>query len=102
MRHASHGPVAALLDRADRRTHRSAPVRCVECLKGGHEGAVQAAPPWMGVHFIWPGGMGVHFIWLWKHNPAGVFSPTTPTVTCPKSAYSFAEDAPTLVPHKKH
>ncbi len=39
-------------------------------------------------------------VWLWKSNPAGVFSPTNATVTCPKSAYSFAEAAPKLVPHK--
>lgn len=41
-------------------------------------------------------------VWLWKSNPAGMFSPTNPTVTCPKGAYSFSESAPKLVPHGKH
>ena len=41
-------------------------------------------------------------VWLWKHNPAGVFAPTNPTVTCPKGAYSFSERAPKLVSHEKH
>jgi hypothetical protein len=40
-------------------------------------------------------------VWLWKPNPAGVFTPTNATVRCPKSAYSFAEEAPKLV-HGKH
>ena len=39
-------------------------------------------------------------VWLWKNNPEGVFSPTNPAVKCPKAAYSFAEDAPKMVPHK--
>ena len=41
-------------------------------------------------------------VWLWKHNPAGVFSPTNPDVKCPKGSYSFSESAPKLVPHGKH
>lgn len=41
-------------------------------------------------------------VWLWKHNPAGTFSPTNPDVKCPKGAYSFSERAPKLVPHGKH
>ena len=36
-------------------------------------------------------------VWLWKHNPAGTFSPTNPAVTCPKGSYSFTEHAPKLV-----
>ena len=39
-------------------------------------------------------------VWLWKNNPEGVFSPTNPAVKCPKASYSFAEDAPKMVPHK--
>ena len=40
-------------------------------------------------------------VWLWKTNPAGVYSATNPAVKCPKSAYSFAEEAPKMVhPHK--
>jgi hypothetical protein len=37
-------------------------------------------------------------VWLWKNNPAGVFSPTNPAVKCPARGYSFAEQAPKLVP----
>ena len=39
-------------------------------------------------------------VWLWKTNPEGVYSPTNPAVKCPKAAYSFAEEAPKMVPHK--
>jgi hypothetical protein len=39
-------------------------------------------------------------VWLWKNNPEGVFSPTNPAVKCPKASYSFAEEAPKIVPHK--
>ena len=39
-------------------------------------------------------------VWLWKNNPEGVYSPTNPAVKCPKAAYSFAEEAPKIVPHK--
>ena len=39
-------------------------------------------------------------VWLWKKNPAGLFAPTNPDVRCPKSAYTFQEAAPRLVPHK--
>lgn len=41
-------------------------------------------------------------VWLWKHNPAGVFSPTNPALKCPKTGYSFAETAPLMAPHTKH
>ena len=41
-------------------------------------------------------------VWLWKHNPAGTFSPTNPNVKCPKGPYSFSESAPKLVPHGTH
>jgi len=39
-------------------------------------------------------------VWLWKSNPAGVFSPTNPAVSCPASAYSFHESAPKMVGHQ--
>lgn len=39
-------------------------------------------------------------VWLWKNNPAGVYSPTNPSVKCPKGGYSFAETAPKMVGHK--
>lgn len=38
-------------------------------------------------------------VWLWKSNPAGVFSPTNPAVSCPAAAYSFHEAAPKMVGH---
>ena len=37
-------------------------------------------------------------VWLWKHNPEGLFSPTNPSVKCPKGRYTFEEVAPNLVP----
>jgi hypothetical protein len=40
-------------------------------------------------------------VWLWKANPAGVYAPTNPTVSCPKGAYSFS-DAPPKMVHKGH
>jgi len=36
-------------------------------------------------------------VWLWKANPAGMFSPTNPTVKCPNAGYSISETAPRLV-----
>jgi hypothetical protein len=40
-------------------------------------------------------------VWLWKANPEGVFSPTNPAVKCPKTGYSFDEEAPKMAhPHK--
>jgi hypothetical protein len=38
-------------------------------------------------------------VWLWKDNPAGMFSPTNPSVKCPAGGYSFAETAPKIVAH---
>jgi hypothetical protein len=39
-------------------------------------------------------------VWLWQNNPAGVYSPTNPSVSCPDSSpYTFHEDAPKMV-HK--
>ena len=38
-------------------------------------------------------------VWLWKENPAGLFSPTNPRVTCAGYGHSLAEDSPHVVPH---
>lgn len=59
--------------------------------------------PMAGHKPLMPDGL-VHYdvhVWLWKNNPAGLFSPTNPSVSCPKGAYSFAEDAPKIMPHHK-
>ena len=40
-------------------------------------------------------------VWLWKDNPAGVFSPTNAAVKCQPKGYSFAEEAPKMVPHHR-
>jgi hypothetical protein len=39
-------------------------------------------------------------VWLWKANPAGLFSPTNPAVTCKGYDFALEEDAPNSVPHK--
>ena len=55
--------------------------------------------PMEGHHPLMPAGLH-HYdlhVWLWKANPAGVFSPTNPAVTCPAKGYSFAEAAPKMV-----
>ena len=60
--------------------------------------------PMEGHHPLMPEGLH-HFdlhVWLWKSNPAGVFSPTNPTLTCPATGYSFAESAPRMVPFPGH
>jgi hypothetical protein len=31
-------------------------------------------------------------VWLWKNNPNGVFSPTNPSVKCPRSGYGYSFD----------
>jgi hypothetical protein len=41
-------------------------------------------------------------VWLWKENPAGLFKPTNPTLTCAGYGYSLAEDWPRLMPHPQH
>jgi hypothetical protein len=56
--------------------------------------------PMEGHHPIMPEMMH-HYdlhVWLWKQNPSGMFSPTNPTVKCPKAGYSLSEKAPRLVP----
>lgn len=40
-------------------------------------------------------------VWLFKTNPAGVFSPTNPAVTCGGYGYTLKEEAPRFVPHPK-
>jgi hypothetical protein len=36
-------------------------------------------------------------VWLRKNNPAGMFSPTNPELTCPDQAYTLRETAPKMV-----
>jgi hypothetical protein len=58
--------------------------------------------PMEGHHPLMP-AMLTHYdlhVWLWKRNPAGMFSPTNPDVTCPKRGYSLSESAPKLVPQR--
>jgi hypothetical protein len=38
-------------------------------------------------------------VWLWKENPAGLFSPTNPRLTCRGYGHALAEEAPAIVPH---
>lgn len=62
----------------------------------------QLQGPMEGHQPIMPAGMH-HYdlhVWLWKPNPAGVFSPTNPDVSCPAGAYSFHESAPKMVGHE--
>jgi hypothetical protein len=63
----------------------------------GHElqGPMEGHKPLMpaGMHHL-----DLH-VWLWEENPAGVFSPTNPAVSCPAAAYSFNESAPNMVEH---
>ena len=57
--------------------------------------------PMAGHHPLMPHELN-HYdlhVWLWKKNPAGLFAPTNPDVKCPRSAYTFQETAPRLVPH---
>lgn len=59
--------------------------------------------PMEGHHPLLPAGLH-HYdlhVWLFKANPAGLFSPTNPSVTCGAYGYSFKEDAPMFVPHPK-
>jgi hypothetical protein len=41
-------------------------------------------------------------VWLWKENPAGVFSPTNPAVSCPKGGYTHAADGAKMVGGHAH
>jgi hypothetical protein len=58
-------------------------------LQGPMEGHAPIMPPELHHYDL--------HVWLWKDNPAGMFSPTNPKVSCKGSAYSFAEDAPKMV-----
>lgn len=57
--------------------------------------------PMEGHHPLMP--MEVHHydlhVWLFRANPAGIFSPTNPTVQCGGYGYSLSEEAPRPVPH---
>jgi hypothetical protein len=59
--------------------------------------------PMAGHHPLQPKDLN-HYdlhVWLWKDNPSGMFSPTNPKLQCPKgAAYTLAEEAPHIVPHK--
>ena len=60
------------------------------------------AGPMAGHRPIMPDGLH-HYdlhVWLWKSNPAGVFSPTNPTVKCTDAEYAFDEAAPAM--HSAH
>jgi hypothetical protein len=39
-------------------------------------------------------------VWLWKENPAGLFKPTNPSLTCGDYSYTVKLDAPRIVPHR--
>ena len=57
--------------------------------------------PMEGHHPLMPSAMS-HYdlhVWLWKDNPAGMFSPTNPSLKCPKTGYTFQEKAPRIVTH---
>jgi hypothetical protein len=54
--------------------------------------------PMMGHYPVMPKEL-VHYdlhVWLWKHNPAGTFSPTNPDVKCPTTGYNFAQSTPDM------
>ena len=60
--------------------------------------------PMEGHEPLMPHGMH-HYdlhVWLWKENPACLFSPTNPRLTCAGYGYSLAEDWPRLVPPPQH
>ncbi len=58
------------------------------------EGPMEGAHPLMPKDFV-------HYdlrVWLFKDNPAGLYSPTNPTVKCPPTlAYRFEEEPPRIV-----
>lgn len=61
----------------------------------------QLEGPMMGHKPIMPDGLH-HYdlhVWLWKENPNGIFHSTNAMVKCPKSPYTFVEDAPKMAPH---
>jgi hypothetical protein len=55
--------------------------------------------PMEGHHPIQPAALhhwDMH-VWLWKENPAGMFSPTNPTLHCQAGPYSFKDKVPNLI-----
>ena len=57
--------------------------------------------PMMGHYPVMPKQF-VHYdlhVWLWKHNDAGVFSPTNPAVKCPPTGYAFRMMTPDMPMH---
>jgi hypothetical protein len=63
-------------------------------LEGPMEGHEPIMPP--GLHHY-----DLH-VWLWKTNPAGVFSPTNPAITCPKGPYTHSGEPPKMVGGHAH
>jgi len=64
----------------------------------------QLQGPMEGHQPIMPAGFH-HYdlhVWLWQSNPAGVFSPTNPTVSCPKTGYSYSGLPPKMVGDHAH
>jgi hypothetical protein len=61
------------------------------------DGPMQGHEPLMpaGVHHY-----DLH-VWLWKPNPAGLFSPTNPALTCQGHDHRLEEEAPHVVPHHR-
>lgn len=54
--------------------------------------------PMMGHYPVMPASF-VHYdlhVWLWKDNPAGMFSPTNPTVKCPAGVYTYEDSTPKM------
>lgn len=70
----------------------AAPTIFGQTLLGPMEGHPPIMPPEMHHYDL--------HVWLWKDNPAGVFSPTNPAVSCPKGGYSHIGDAPVMVGHQ--
>jgi hypothetical protein len=58
-------------------------------LNGPMEGHPPIMPPEMHHYDL--------HVWLWKNNPAGVFSPTNPALSCPKGGYTYAADGAKMV-----
>ena len=58
--------------------------------------------PMEGHHPLMPHAMHHYDLhaWFWKDNPAGMFSPTNPSLKCPKATYTLQETAPKIVPHQ--
>jgi hypothetical protein len=58
--------------------------------------------PMEGHHPVMPSDLH-HYdlhVWLWKENPAGLFKPINPSMTCGDYSYTLKDDAPRIVPHR--